>query len=792
MQDELNNISLWRLELGLYPVPLFHDAPHDQFVLLNGNRGNFCLDLKRERLDDDTRNSAWSSNVGHYVGLTDRYVEVQRWDSKRRPVERFTRESVLAKLEEFHNHLEKDEPRRELSIVTHVIRVFRSIRTSLGQGVDGPTSLRAFLYLLACITDDLRRGELSLGRWQLDAEAVEVANAIQGDDWDALTDELVKGRPVEGLVPNPTLLLRHSSGQIFQEAHYEAVNIPQEQLTLKGFPPMPAAIAQAHKGAGLHFTPSALSRSLVEEALRVIGELPPHLTIFDPACGSGEFLRETLRQLKISGYAGRVTLIGWDISQAACDMARFILSWETRGQEGRIIADIRCHDSIVIENWPTGVDIVATNPPFVSWQDMLPQQREAVSNVLGDLARIRPDLSSAFILRAAQSLRQGGVVASIVPASFLDGDSAASVRGQLSEALTTKLVARLGSHQLFHKALIDAAFYVGRVNGSQPEPTVAFWADHRPHSASAGLRALRRVRSFNRQSAYPLEEDGFSIYQTTAMGRGTGSWAPRPYDAWRLAESLREMPKVKNLFEVKQGARTGLNKAFILSREQWKSLPTKRERSYFRPAVLNESIRSGVLTDGAYVFYPYGKASVETEEELRAELQTYYEEILLPNKDTLSERGSRRHAKWWELSEHRAWQEKPQPKIISTYFGDMGSFAWDSNGSFIVVQGFGWIPKLTKKFEELPEEVGLAYLAVLNSCLFSKLLSASSNHVGGGQWNLSKKFVDQIPLPNLLSENVSPDILARLAEVGGNIHAGVPIDEREREELVEAVYGIEA
>src|SRR5690348_204110 len=102
MQDELRNIDLWRLELGLYPVPLFDDLQDNQFVLLNGNRGNFCLDLERQHLDSDTRNKAWSSNVGHYVGLTDRYVEVQRWDAKRRNVDKFPRERVVENLERFH------------------------------------------------------------------------------------------------------------------------------------------------------------------------------------------------------------------------------------------------------------------------------------------------------------------------------------------------------------------------------------------------------------------------------------------------------------------------------------------------------------------------------------------------------------------------------------------------------------------------------------------------------------------------------------------------------------------
>src|SRR4029078_6916092 len=98
---------------------------------------------------------------------------------------------------------------------------------------------------------------------------------------------------------------------------------------------------------------------------------------------------------------------------------------------------------------PRNVDILVMNPPFVSWEDMSPQQKDALSQVLGDLTKIRPDLSSAFLLKAALSIRRGGVLSSIIPASFLDGDSAAGVREKLGEILAPRLLARLGSHQLF-------------------------------------------------------------------------------------------------------------------------------------------------------------------------------------------------------------------------------------------------------------------------------------------------------------------------------------------------------
>jgi len=36
------------------------------------------------------------------------------------------------------------------------------------------------------------------------------------------------------------------------------------------------------------------------------------LKIFDPACGSSEFLIEALKQLKENKYNGEIKVIGWD------------------------------------------------------------------------------------------------------------------------------------------------------------------------------------------------------------------------------------------------------------------------------------------------------------------------------------------------------------------------------------------------------------------------------------------------------------------------------------------------
>lgn len=768
---DLHDVETWRRELGLLPVPLVSEDQKDRsFVLFNGTRGNFCLYLDGRELDSASRSQAWSANVSHAVTLAGDQVHVQRWDCPDiyHPV---ACSELRQYPERFHRRLEADTPTNELSIISHALAVFRGLRSVLGPEWSGGQALKGFLYLLAAVLEGGKQRQVRLAHWRLDAEAEEVASSLTEADWTSLVTMLCRGSAPERLKPQLDLTLRHASGVLFQDAHYAAVFGPYHQGTLPGIAPRPADIEAETKSVGVHFTPVAVVRTLVEEALNLLDEpLPRRLQIFDPACGSGEFLRECLRQLKSHpGFAGRVQLVGFDVSPAACALAKFVLAWEARGVEERVEIEIRCCDAL--EDglaWPEAVDLLLMNPPFVSWRDLTPPQEEAVRRALGAYTKLRPDLSTAFLWKAVQTLGERAVLATVIPSSFLDGVGFSSLREELGARLTASLIARLGSHDVFPSARVDAALYVGG-RGIEAESTMALWADHRSSSTSAALRALRRSRS--RGLAQPIalskEADGFSLYVNEEIGRGDGSWAPRPYREWQLARSLRGVVPAGRRFTVQQGTITGLNRAFLLGKADWNHLP-EAERPYFRPCVLNDSIREARLFDDWFVFYPYGAYTLDTEDEAQAAVPTFFKERLRRQKDALLERRLVREDDWWRLTRPRAWQLKPTPKIVSTYFGEAGSFAWDAKGLFVVVQGYGWLPA-GRGSARLGRTLWLAYLALLNSDVFSSLLAAHSNHVAGGQWNLSKRFVEKVPLPDLAAA-IQADDLASLSGLGAAIH----------------------
>jgi hypothetical protein len=215
------------------------------------------------------------------------------------------------------------------------------------------------------------------------------------------------------------------------------------------------------------------------------------------------------------------------------------------------------------------------------------------------------------------------------------------------------------------------------------------------------------------------------------------------------------------------------------------------ERPYFRPAVLNESITFGVLRDFKYIFYPYGDQKIENEDELARKVAKFYRETLKKAEPDLRKRSSKRDPdRWWEMSEPRTWQFHKVPKIVSVSYGDRGSFAYDSSGDYVVVQGYSWRPlNAAKGSRLLSPKVARAYIALLSSDLMSRLLPAVSSQVQGRQWDLSARLLERIPLPNLFAQ-VDPLLLSKLAQLGLAIEQGEDIDSKELSEAARATFGV--
>src|SRR5262249_20758464 len=252
---------------------------------------------------------------------------------------------------------------------------------------------------------------------------------------------------------------------------------------------------------------------------------------------------------------------------------------------------------------------------------------------------------------------------------------------------------------------------------------------------------------------------------------------------------------VSFLFEVKQGAIPAPREAFIIDALRWEALQDSEKR-WFRPIAENENIRAGKIIPGAYIFYPRseGLPILDSEEALFRELPEFASH-LAKYKSVLLKRPSKREH-WWELARDRKWLRIPSKKIVSSYFGQSGSFAYDRDGDRIVVQGYGWLARWKAPQMFQPDVVFNAYVAIFNSLFFVALLSEICPTVGGGQINLSKRYSERVRLPDIparieATSGIDPVVrdLSFLGKIIGESSLSI-VPRPKLEELVRLLYGL--
>ena len=764
--NDLTQADIWRRQLGYLPVPLFGVENEHSYVMLNGGKGNFCLDVENGNTDASVAaQRAWSSDVDHYLTVRGDNLNLLRWDQAPDWSEQYKLSEIASKLDLFQRYIESKQAPRERSVVSRAVSVYRAVRAR-GQKDGDRVAMLAFMAVLNMAWAQ-QEGQSALETyWPEAGEAADAANSLLGPTGtEMVLSQLLKHDLTNRKEPSVQLMVRHASGRIFQEAHYLALAPIQNDLFFEG---QVKLVGPASKALGAFFTPTPLVRTLVEQSLhRIDLETVTHIHVFDPACGSGEFLRETVRQLAMRGYKGQVAITGYDISAPACLMARFGLAAEAAAFSGAMNINIVHRDALDGSPWTTGVDLCLMNPPFVAWPDMSTAQRETVSNVLDILQARRPDMASAFLRLAIDSLNPSAALGAVLPASLLDGNSSAPLREYLVQETVVEMSARLGNQAVFSDVTVDPALLILKKQARHAtiDPTLLVWADHVSGSSDEALRALRR-HDVPRISTCLEDHPNFSIYSVPSLVSAE-SWAPRPYTSARILSGMSNAVVVGDRFSVQQGAITGLNAAFLVDDGAYRTLP-KAEQQFFRPAVVNETIKNGRIVPGMWVFYPYAEelAELNSEADLQKRLPQYLRHKLLHYREALIRRARITEANWWQLSEYRKWLVPRRPKIISTYFGAAGSFALDRTGDLVVVQGYGWQPKR----EALTELQMLAIVATLNASITNILLAGVSNNLSGGQWNLSKRFVERMPIID--AQKLPVQLLESLSHIGGQMADG--------------------
>ncbi len=612
-------------------------------------------------------------------------------------------------------------------------------------------------------------------------------------DMGEVVADLVRPEPFFGHQLDASLLLRHALGDLYQEAHLEIERNPQ--LRLPGL--TTGRQLRGHLPRDVRFTPLVLARSLARQA---IDSLPPPLLeggiirVLDPACGSGVFLQEALRELVLRKFSGRVHLEGIDRSPISREMAEFNLARAQRefAQHLDIVTRVHSADALKVD-WPDA-DLILMNPPFIAYHRMSKEDRATVKEVLGPVASGRSDLAMAFIWKAVTQLPDSGVLAAVLPATLFSNVAGQKWRAAILDTGYIRLIGRFRGYSFFPASMVEPGFFV--ITKRSPHAQAVHHLDVRILFAEEGaeeasLRALRLPFHSMRQ------QSRFQVYDMPYSMLVHHPWTPMPSSQTEAILSRvksRVNTTVGDLFHVRQGAKTGRDAAFVISHEEYELLP-EEERHYFRLAATNDTIRHGRISGETYLFYPYDESGplINSERQLKSTLPAYYKSNLRHHKDALASRARMSIENWWLLTHERTWQRACLPKLVSKTFGRSGSFAFDDSGEYVVLQGSAWLCCGSGlSTVEFVDEVVWTYLALLNSFSFELLLNHYCPQVQGGQFYLSKKHTMNIPLPDLTDRSSVEDRDIRsLAVWGRAIHQDGLRIYPEMERLAALIYGIE-
>lgn len=798
--DPRSGIS-WAKLLGMVHVPMFgarkpKKAVEEAAILLDGSRGSFAFMRTEDASFADTMEPlswSWSSCVRHMVTVLpgSHRMYVRRWDEPQTiskfemPPQGMGAVSLLAKLEA------AAEPRRP-NVVRHILEPFRQIRSRIG--VQDALLAVQFLNGLLLVAEVARKRALvsnieairTFGdAFKLLSEKdrklcglVSIPRTTAALDARDLVRNMVDPDPYTGCKLHPMLLFRHAASRLYQEAHLEIERNPQGYFP--GLEPTHEPVGAASP-RDVRFTPPNLARALVQKALEVMPDRRRNLTVLDPACGSGVFLVEAIRELSADAaiHGRKIRVFGYDISPISEYTTRFCLEYATHNARSSRTVQTQVAKRDSLEHPWVNADIILMNPPFIPWERLSPEQRRKVTDELGDAAKQRPDIAMAFVTKAVRSLTTGGVLGCVLPASLLTSQTGLSWRERLSEQGSLKLLGCFEGYKYFPTSLVETAFLIYQKRAEQEHELRAVEVlISEEGSEDAALRALRR------ESEAVLSIQGVERFKRPLQTFSAESWRPLRQNAYKEKDRLAALalPRIDDLFKIKQGVRTGNNRVFVLKVSQYEEL-SRRERKFFRPAAGGGSIRNGQLRPAEYVFYPYatdGRLLCTSEGELKDSLPTYYAKYLVPANSALASRARFSDRKWWELSEKRAWQATPAPRLISTYFGERGSFAFDEDGQYITVNGHAWFwakdtvvlsEDTQVPFEQTP--VVWAYLAILNSKAFEEIMSLFTVRLQGGQMRLEARFLSQVPLPDVTNEMSCPaEVVEHLVDLGKAIHAG--------------------
>lgn len=588
------------------------------------------------------------------------------------------------------------------------------------------------------------------------------------------------------------IMSKHALSRIYE--HYVSLlSFDEDDRQLYFFPPLPSE--QTSKSYGSVYTPQFIARFF---ARFLYARIPPilfrKLVVFDPACGSGIFLR-TLLELQcgptFDGLSSDEIVqifansYGVDVDENAAQATKLSMALLylvlMSGKLPRKL-NIETNDSIRYvqrkEKLNNFFDAVIANPPYVAFDNQNREARETILKYLDDLSSKKPDSYLPFLKIAVDVLKPGGFGLFVLPHPFIRTDSAEKIREYISSRALINCLIDLSNIPVFKDkgSYVILLIFQKRAGDSQDiesqKATIIKCQDLVGHALQDFLLGRRTENPF-----YAIYDVDQKLFHSKEWSRAL--FAPQELT---VREKIDAFQTLGSFFDIRQGVVTGADEVFIIKRNE---IPPN-ENEVWRPLLRDRDMQRYTVpsTTQYYTFYPVldGKKITETMMESAFPKTWKY---LKKNKDRLPHR-KQAEKLWWCPTSLRDSSKLFSPKIVTPHLVLVPRFSLDVKGKYVVSHS----PFLT--LEDLSHDANILkfFLAVLNSTIGSWLLSTHSDKYSRGYARLEVKTLSSIPVPD--PSKISPNQITNIIKLVEKKLTGdfSPQIDKDIDNLVAKIYGL--
>ena len=586
---------------------------------------------------------------------------------------------------------------------------------------------------------------------------------------------------------NFALMSKHALSRIYEK--FVAILVedetPTDQVSFLKRP----LIEKSQKHFGAVYTPqfiaSFFARYLRENTTpRKFREM----TVLDPACGSGIFLRTVIEeQCNLSDRAitkGAISEIfdnvtGVDRDGNALEATRLSLALLHLVTTDRLPENLNLIQDDVFEAEGSGrltgeYDAILTNPPYIKLDNLSEDQRAGIVNYLGKDFSGRADAYLAFMQLCLGKISEGGFCFFVIPQTFLRAKNANFIRRLISEQFDIRCLVDLSSVRVFEGV---GAYSILLIVQKRREAT------HLGRSATIGQvtdyvgSALQAVLE-----EADTREPYFKIFSVEQSDFQSKEWIIKPPEINEISLFLSRFPTLSDYLNCYQGFVTGADSVFIRDVLEI----AEGESEIYLPYLPDREIGQYEVPPASrkVVLYPYGGNGLLDEEEIKNGYPETWK-YLEGHKEILSRRKRSDGTPWWRPYRPRSPERMLRPKIVAPHLMLTPRFAVDREGRFATKHGPFMVTKIAGGDEGLLLDF---FSAVLNSAVSGWYIRNHMPTFGRGYSRLEVATLRDLPVPNL------EELQTREIEALAHFNRVAVEDKRARGEIdriVASMFGLE-